>query len=165
MKIIFSFRKFKWIAPIVFCGLVLLVFYFSKKSNVSMLVAPFLYGEYYCDSAINNELVHNSDDAAFFCAAKGENASARINKTLDEIGPTLSSSGAYQLGYTMNIPLFRYYRKIDGKWVFDESALAKNLTTIAGVNRPVVLYLSSNHFIESNTLLAAELSRDRGFSR
>jgi Beta-galactosidase len=160
MKKITILRIIKWGAPIILIGFLALLFSKSRKSEVSTLIAPFLHGQFYCDSAINNNLVKNSDDAAFLCAAKAEDASGRINKTLDEIGPPISPSGHYQLGYTMEIPLFRYYKKDNGQWVFDQKSLLNNLSTISNVDRPVVLYLSSNHFVDSNESLASDLAKD-----
>lgn len=127
----------------------------------SLLIAPFLSGEYFCDDAVNNTAVKNENDAATFCAAEDRNGADRVNAALNAIGPAVSPSGKFQLGYTLNVPLFRYFINTNGKWVFDEASLARNLTIINDVARPVVIYLSSNHFIDANQTMALSLARNQ----
>jgi hypothetical protein len=133
----------------------------NANSVHSLLIAPVLQGEYFCDAAINNPNVQSEDDAALLCAALHKNGAGRIITTLDALGPVASPSGKYQLGYTLEIPVFRYFRKVGGQWTFDEASLSSNLTTIADVNRPVVIFLSSDHFVDSNVALASDLASNQ----
>jgi len=119
-----------------------------------------MQGEYYCDAALGNPAVQDDDDAAFLCASLGTNAAGQIEATLAPLGPASSPSGKYQLGYTLEIPTFRYFRNTNGQWVFDGTSLARNLTTISDVERPVVVFISADHFIDSNPALAADLASD-----
>jgi hypothetical protein len=130
-------------------------------SSASLLIAPFLHGEYFCDDALVSPDVVTEDDAAFFCAAEGKNAADAIDATLTAVGPASSPSGHYRLGYTLEIPAFRYFRKINGRWIFDQASLLANLTTITDVGRQVVVYISADHFVDSNLPLAAELASDQ----
>lgn len=66
----------------------------------------------------------------------------------------------YQLGYTLILPLFRYYKKVEGRWEFDVDVLKANLGTISDVDRPVVVYLSCNHFIDAGRALCRDLLED-----
>lgn len=126
----------------------------------SLVVAPFLEGQYFCDDAAADASITNDEQAALLCAAAGKNAAARIEHALSALGPASSPSGNYQLGYTLDVPIFRYFKKVNGQWVFDSASLQTNLTTIADVNRPVVIYLSSNHFADTNIALSNELAKD-----
>jgi Beta-galactosidase len=132
----------------------------SPPRTATLLIAPLMQGEYYCDDAVNNPNVQTEDDAALLCASLGKNGAERINATLSALGPASSPSGKYQLGYTLEIPTFRYFKKTDTGWVFDGLSLAKNLTTISDVDRPVVVFISADHFVDSNLALAADLASD-----
>jgi hypothetical protein len=176
-------RRFDWIKPritisktLAFLAIVAGVYYAlarapevapisaplpdSDADNASLLIAPFLHGQYFCDEAVALNTVHTEEEAALFSASIGKNAANRISATLDSLGPKVSPSGKYQLGYTLNVPLMRYFRKIEGRWVLDTDALKANLGTITDVDRPVVVYLSINHFTDANVELSAELARD-----
>lgn len=126
----------------------------------SLLIAPFLSGQYFCDEAVDDLAVSSDEDAALFCAAKGKNGVARITAVLDALGPRVSPSSKYQLGYTLIVPLFRYYKKVGAHWTFDVDTLKQNLSTISDVDRPVVVYLSCNHFIDAGKALCKELQED-----
>ncbi len=89
-----------------------------------------------------------------------KNGAGRITAALDAIGPRISPSGKFQLGYTLTLPLFRYFKKVNGNWELDSDTLSENLRTISHVDRPVVVYLSSNHFIDSGKALCRELASD-----
>lgn len=125
-----------------------------------LLLAPFLSGQYFCNEAVTDPLVLNEEDAALLCASKGQNGAARITAALDTIGPKTSPSGKYQLGYTLTMPMFRYFKKVNDKWELDTETLTANLTTITDVERPVVIYLSANHFTDAGLALSAELAKD-----
>jgi hypothetical protein len=58
------------------------------------------------------------------------------------------------------VPLFRHFNKVNGNWEFNAEALRENLKTILDVDRPVVLYLSANHFIDAGQALCGELATD-----
>jgi hypothetical protein len=126
----------------------------------SLVIAPFLSGQYFCDEADDNPAALSDESAALFCAGIRKNGAGRITAALDALGPKLSPSGKYQLGYTLNVPLFRYFKKVDGSWKFDAGTLMENLSTIADVDRPVVIYLSCNHFIDAGMELCRELAQD-----
>ena len=126
----------------------------------SLLLAPFLSGQYFCSEAVTNPLVLNEEDAALLCASNGTTGAARITTALDAIGPKISPSGKYQLGYTLTMPMFRYFKKVNDKWELDNETLKANLTTITEVDRPVVVYLSGNHFTDAGLVLSAELAND-----
>lgn len=125
-----------------------------------LLLAPFLSGQYFCDEAVTNPFVLNEEDAALLCASKGKNGAVRITAALDAIGPKTSPSGKYQLGYTLTMPMFRYFKKVNDNWEVDTETLKANLTTITDVDRPVVVYLSANHFTDAGLTLSAELAKD-----
>jgi|HubBroStandDraft_3_1064219.scaffolds.fasta_scaffold163958_2 hypothetical protein len=44
-----------------------------RNASASLLIAPLLSGEYFCDAALTSPNVITEDDAAFFCAAEGTN--------------------------------------------------------------------------------------------
>jgi hypothetical protein len=126
----------------------------------ALLIAPFLAGQFFCEESQDNPAIDSDETAAWYCGELGSTGARRIATALDAIGPAASPSGRYLLGYTLIVPLFRYFRKQDGRWQFQTAIVAQNLATIAAVGRPVVLYLSSNHFIDSGRELCLELAQD-----
>ena len=132
----------------------------SEIPRQSLVIAPFLSGQYFCDETDNNPAVTSDEDAALYCASRLENGAGRIAAALDAIGPKISPSGKYRLGYTLTLPLFRFFKRVNDKWVLDAATLNENLRTISGVDRPVVIYLSSNHFIDAGKELCRELALD-----
>lgn len=126
----------------------------------SLVIAPLMSGTFFCDEAVGNPSVQNEDDAARLCASKSSTAGRRIEAALAAIGPKVSASGEYKLGYTLIVPLFRYFKKFDGLWKLDTETLKANLATIGEVDRPVVVHLSSTHFTFSGMEFSRELAQD-----
>jgi hypothetical protein len=122
----------------------------GSYSPPAMVIAPFISGEYFCDDAANDTNVTNDDGATALCAAEGKSGADRVTALLDSLGPVTSPSGNYQLGYTLDMPLLRYVKQIDGQWAVDQSLLSNNLQLLVDVKRPAVIYLSANHFTDSN---------------
>ncbi|MCP1468497.1 hypothetical protein J3E64_000164 [Sphingobium sp. OAS761] len=132
----------------------------TQSSDHRLVIAPFLLGQFYCDAALTDSSVCTENDASMLCYALGVNGGTRINQFLDAIGPRTSPSGRYSLGYTLNIPLLRYFRKGDDGWHLDEGLLTHDIHTIEAVDRDVVIYLSANHFTDANVPLVRELAGD-----
>lgn len=123
-----------------------------------LLIAPNVAGQEYCPAAAENPEIMTDEAAAEYCTAQNQNASMRIAAFLDGIGPATSPSGHFQLGYTLDLPLMRYYKKFGGAWVLDRAAIWAKIRTIAEVSRPVIVYLSANHFTDGGVELSDELA-------
>lgn len=125
-----------------------------------LLIAPLLQGAYFCEGADLVPGIITDEHAAQYSAERGLTGAPRIEAALSKIGPAISPSGRYELGYTLGVPLLRYFTKQDGAWVVDRAALRNGLRTICEVNRKVVVYLSANHFTDAGAELSMELARD-----
>lgn len=132
----------------------------SSTTEPTLLIAPFMEGQFYCDEARASATILPEDEAALLCASIGKNGAPRIRALLDALGPKVSTSGRYQLGYTLNLPVFRFFKKVEGQWVFDHDYLSQALSTIGDIDRPVVIFLSSDHFAITNDALTADLVAD-----
>lgn len=126
----------------------------------TLLIAPHIMGASYCPAAASDPKIMTDEQADAVCAKAGANAAARIIPALDAIGPIFSPSHKYALGYVLDVPLLRYVSGHSGNWEVDAHALQTTINTIAEVNRPVVVYLSLNHFAEVATQVATELAKD-----
>ena len=82
------------------------------------------------------------------CLGETGSAAARIEKTLDALGPRRSADGRFELGYTLLVPLLNLFEPQGDDWVVDSQAVQRIANTVQGVDRPVVLYLFSTHFSE-----------------
>ena len=126
-----------------------------------LLIAPHISGETFCSASVDNPAVTDEEAAAILCTGKGQNAANRINAVLDQIGPKRSPLGHFELGYTLNLPLMRFFtRSASGAWVIDQPAIDNAVRIIKDVDRPVVVYLSANHFTDGGIALSNELARN-----
>jgi len=132
----------------------------GRTDDRSLLIAPLLQGAYYCAGAEGVPENSSDDEAAKYCADRHLTGAPRIEAELAKIGPSISPSGKYQLGYTLAVPLLRYFELHDNQWVLNRDALRNGLNTISGVDRKVVVYLSANHFTDAGVKLSMELARD-----
>ncbi len=82
------------------------------------------------------------------CTGEHGSAAARIESTLQAVGPRRSADGRFELGYTLLVPLLNLFEPRTGGWVVDGQAVRRIANTVQGVDRPVVLYLFSTHFSE-----------------
>lgn len=124
-------------------------------------ITPHIDGISFCHSAIKDLSVKNNEEAALFCYKKGEDSSDTINNELNKIDSGKIRNGNFELGYTLTIPLFRYYQQDkSGKWFVNQSFLKHDIDVINHIDRPVNIYLSLNHFADSNEKLSRELAKD-----
>lgn len=126
----------------------------------SLLIAPNISGAAFCPEAEADRSISNEVQAEALCRHIGSNAAPAIKAALDAIGPVKSPSGAYELGYTLSFSLLSFYEREPGGWRINEKTLRTAIRTIADVDRPVVVYLSANHFGETAAELSRELSQD-----
>ena len=131
-----------------------------RAGRPSVVIAPMLHAANWCDEASAVEGVSSNEEAARFCARIGANAAARIESALDRVGPRISPSGKYAMGYALPIPLFQYLVRDPGGWRVDRDGIKVALSTVIDIERPAVLYISSNHFTDVNTELVDELRMD-----
>ena len=129
-------------------------------SAPSLLIAPFVPGHDFCADAVADPSIVTDDQAAALCASHRQSPGDRLAAALDAIGPKISPSGKYQLGYTLNLPLFGLFRKQGQEWVVDTEKLQWALGNISAVDRPVVVFLSSDHFNVGGLEFAQELAQD-----
>ena len=125
-----------------------------------LLIAPHISGAAFCDSAAADIHIVSEDQAQAACAARGENAADRITDLLDQVGPALSPSGQFALGYTLSLPLMRFYTKTPSGWALDQHEIDTAVRTIHDVKRRVVVYLSANHFTDGGLALSDALAGD-----
>lgn len=129
-------------------------------SAESLVIAPMIQGADYCQQAAAEGVT--PDEAGEFCYTRKYTTSSRLESELSKIGPPRSPNGEVSLGYTLSIPLLRYFEKDGSRWSFDHERLYYALSTLREVNRPTVIYLFSTHFTTDKrpSSLEQELSRD-----
>src|SRR5512140_2400415 len=80
------------------------------------------------------------------CSGPNGSASALVESTLSELVPPGSRPGRYQLGYTLPVPLLKLFKRAGRDWVIDNDAVGRLVRTIRDTERPVIVYLFSDHF-------------------
>ncbi len=82
------------------------------------------------------------------CTGAQGSAAARIESTLQALGPQRSADGRFEMGYTLLVPLLNLFEPQGDGWMVDAQAVRRIANTVQAVDRPVVLYLFSTHFSE-----------------
>lgn len=93
------------------------------------------------------------------CIGPEGSAAALLSSTL---APLDGGPGAHPVGYTLPVPLLTLFeRSADspGGWAIRREAVARLARTVRDTDRPLVLYLFSNHF-STGAPLEAELAQD-----
>lgn len=92
------------------------------------------------------------------CMAEGKDGAKHASKLLDEIEPG-GAKGKVQLGYTLTLQLLTFYRYTFEGWKLDNEKIDSYLKIIDKIPRPVVIYVTGNHF-DTKSQLARELAAD-----
>ena len=132
----------------------------AGAAEPQLVIAPHIEGQDFCPQAVDDPTVLFDVDAVALCRAKGANAATRIAALLDAIGPAVSPSGHFALGYLISLRLASYFVLRDGAWVLDRAALRNDIAVIGQIDRPVVVYFSANHFTDGGAKFLDALAAD-----
>lgn len=123
-----------------------------------LTVAPTVEGLLLCDEAVADARIHDINAAYAFCRQRKLSGAAALTRLLDTLEPG-GPKGAVQVGYTLTLQLLALYKKTPKGWAIDTDLLDAYLSVISQVDRPVVVYLSADHF-DALGPLPAELVKD-----
>ena len=119
--------------------------YFPKDRK--LLIAPMIGG---LDSCIfrKQDLAKDTPDFKYtkLCLKDGDSPSQLIEATLDNISENKKLNGNYKLGYTLYIPLLKLFVLKGSSIELNQDLVRRVAKTVEHVDRPVILYLFSNHF-------------------
>ncbi|GEM_PF-5727540 len=68
-----------------------------------------------------------------------------LNNLFQELEPE-GAKGMVQMGYTLSLPIYNFYKKKHGNWQFNQKAIEDILAQAAIINRPFVVYIAADHF-------------------
>ena len=80
------------------------------------------------------------------CNRPGGSAARLMESTLSMLGPRVSPNGRFELGYTLQFPLLRLFRREGDAWVIDQPVIERMVRTLHDDDRPAIVYLFSTHF-------------------
>lgn len=113
----------------------------------TLLIAPMIGG---LDSCIfkKKELAHDTPNALYtrLCLTDGTSSSQLIETTLQNLSPKDTFLSNYRLGYTLYVPLLKLFDVREGKIELNPDAVRRVAKSIENTDRPVILYLFSDHF-------------------
>src|SRR5579859_1643368 len=115
-----------------------------------MLVAPMLDGLYMCPASVAAKATIYQSRAV--CRAENQDAAPYIKIALDRVGPRLSPSKKFELGYTLSITLLDVFSLHGTTWEIDPVKVAWSLRPLSEVDRSVVVELMSDHFETGDNL-------------
>ena len=90
----------------------------------------------------------STEELAQACSGPQGSAAALVESTLSGLQGT-ATSGRYELGYTLNIPLLKLFHEQAGDWLIDKEQLGRVVRTLRDSERPVIVYLFSTHFSQN----------------
>lgn len=80
------------------------------------------------------------------CNRLGGSAAPLTESTLSGLGPRISPNGRFELGYTMQFPLFRLLKQQGSDWVVDLPVIKRMVDTLHEDDRRAVVCFFSTHF-------------------
>lgn len=112
-----------------------------------LLIAPMIGGLDSCYYK-RQELAHNEPNSEFtkLCVRENDSPAAVINATLDTFSEKRKFQGDYRLGYTLYVPLFKLFTLQQDRFEINPAFAKRIAHSIRDVDRPVILYLFSDHF-------------------
>lgn len=117
------------------------------------LIAPMIEGATLCQSAIDNRQMFSSvSDGIHYCNERNETGTELLEAKLAKLGPATSPNGQFELGYMLGLPLLAYINVDDqGAFSINRAAIQNDLKLLQESERKSVLYLFSNHFVNSGS--------------
>ncbi len=90
----------------------------------------------------------SAGQADWLARCSGPNASAAhlVESTLRYLQPQPPETAAWQLGYTLQVPLLALLQPEQNAWQVNQQAIDNIVRTVRDNPRPLVLYLFSTHF-------------------
>ena len=132
------------IFPII-ASITLTFLYLHNKRK--LLIAPMIGG---LDSCFfkKQELKKDTPNSKYtkLCLEDEDSPSRLIEATLNGIVKNNSKSENYKLGYTLYIPLLKLFDIKDSGYEINRIAIRRFVKSIEHVDKPVILYLFSDHF-------------------
>lgn len=123
----------------------------------STIISPMIGGSAICQSAIDKG-INNAYDAQTYCQSINETSASLIEKKLSMFGPQKSHDGKFEIGYVLTLPLLSYVDiKPNGEFTINKENINYQLKLLKDLNRPVTIYLFSNHFSVTNGAQTEEL--------
>ena len=123
-----------------------------------LVIAPTVEGLLLCDEAVADARITDITAAYAECRRRQRDGAPALTRLLDTLEPG-GPKGAVQVGYTLTLQLLALYKKTPKGWAIDTEQLDAYLRVISQVDRPVVVYLSADHF-DSLGPLPTELAKD-----
>lgn len=119
--------------------------YWSNRPR--LVLAPMIGGLNACLFS-KEQLAHDSPNFGYtrLCLQDKTSASALIETTLRNISDKWLRFDHYELGYTLHVPLLKLFESTPTGFQINREAVQRVVASIENVNRPVVLYLFSDHF-------------------
>lgn len=130
----------------------------APPARPPLVLAPAVEGMLLCDEAVAKPEITHIDAAYRYCRQRGLDGAAALERLLDTLEPG-GAKGAVQIGYTVTLQLLGLHHRTPDGWAIDAARLDAFLNVIRKVERPVVIYLSADHF-DSLGPLPAELKKD-----
>ena len=121
--------------------------YVYSPADKRLLIAPMIGGLEAC-TFWKQDTLRKFPDQQFtkLCAKEASSSSELIEATLNTMTDRRGTVGNYELGYTLNVPLFMLFHVNGSTIQLNQEAVQRVAQAVNNVDRPVILYLFQNHF-------------------
>ncbi|MDD2926454.1 MAG: beta-galactosidase [Rhodoferax sp.] len=121
---------------------------------------PTVEGLYACEEGLKQSNLKGIDQVNHYCIEHQLDGATGINRLLDQLEPG-GPKGQVQVGYVATLQLLALYKREGSNWVIDDRKLGVYLQLLANIQRPVVVYLSADHFDSQGPLVDGLLEDPR----
>ncbi|WP_326536365.1 hypothetical protein [Pseudorhodoferax sp.] len=121
-------------------------------------IMPVIEGLGICLAGQRSAKIRAAISPQSYCGEFKGDVGAMVRHVLDDF-ETGGPAGQVRVGYTITVQLLALYQHKNGRWTLDTQKLDDQLALIGQIDRPVVVYLASNHF-DSQGELSTELAKD-----
>jgi len=136
---------FYWLAGLCLLVLASSPWWWPLTQRPPLLLAPMMDLSP-CLLAKPSSASENQSDWITPCTGPNASAAKLVESTLRHLQPNTPATTAWQLGYTLKVPLLSLLQLEQSAWHVNRQAIDNIVRTVRDNPRPLVLYLFSTHF-------------------
>lgn len=115
-------------------------------------VMPTVDGLFACDEGWANAKIKGLEQVNNYCIERKLDASKNVNQILDQLEPG-GPKGQVQVGFVATLQMLGLFKRHGTDWVVDDQKVQVFLQLLTRVKRPVVVYLTADHFDSQGPLV------------
>ena len=124
----------------------------ALPARSTFYLMPTVEGLFACPKGLANTSLKGIEQVNNYCIVHKLDAATKVSRLLDQLEPG-GPKGQVQVGYLATLQLLSLYKRQGKEWVIDDRKLQAFLQVLSKIKRPVVVYLSTDHFDSQGALV------------